>query len=107
MAEIPAKIENIIRSYIKILTDNEFPLKRAFLFGSYAKGTAQEWSDIDLAIVSDFFEGNRMKDRSKIRRFTIRASHDLEVLPFSSDSFNEKEDPFVAEIIRTGIEIPI
>ena len=29
-----------------------------YLFGSYAKGTADEWSDIDLAIVSpDFGKG--------------------------------------------------
>ena len=40
-------------------------VKWAILFGSYAQGTFNEWSDIDLAIVSKVFVGDRFEDRKK------------------------------------------
>ncbi|WP_356711834.1 nucleotidyltransferase domain-containing protein [Paenibacillus sp. CECT 9249] len=35
---------------------SEIPVKKAVLFGSYAKGTFDEESDVDLAVFSDYFE---------------------------------------------------
>ena len=70
MAEIPDKILKIINQFIAKLEDNNIKVERAFLFGSYAQGTFNDWSDIDLAIVSTAFEGERFGDRDKIRRMT-------------------------------------
>ena len=50
----------------------------AYLFGSYARGDWNEWSDIDIAIVSPVFEGNRFLDRQKLiglyRNIDLRVS---------------------------------
>ena len=62
------------------------------------------WSDIDLALVSEIFEGNRIKDRGKIRRITLSVSSDIEILPYRPQDFTT-DDPFVKEIIETGIRI--
>ena len=86
------------------LKSNNINVKKAILFGSFAKGNYNNDSDIDVAIISDAFEGNRIKDRSKIRTITLSVSSNIEVIPLSLKDFQEK-DPFVEEIINTGIEI--
>jgi predicted nucleotidyltransferase len=38
---------------VTLLNKEEFPVREVYLFGSYANGNPNEYSDIDLAIVSD------------------------------------------------------
>lgn len=104
MAKIPDKIRNIIENYISVLRENNISIKNAYLFGSYAKGTDTEWSDIDIALVSDSFEGVRYKDKDKIRKITLSISSSLEILPFTPDDFSI-ENPLAKEIIETGIRL--
>jgi len=52
------------------------------LFGRYATGNNHDWSDIDLALVSDAFGGERFCDRNKIRRIKLEISCDLKPLPY-------------------------
>ncbi len=104
MAQVPVKVKNTISRFLSALQDNNIPVKRAILFGSYAQGNFTEWSDIDLAIVSDIFVGDRFDDKRKIRLITLSISDALEILPFNPQEFTE-DDPFVKEIIRTGIKI--
>ena len=104
MAQIPARIRAIIEQYLSELERNQFPIKRAVVFGSYAEGRADEWSDIDIALVSDAFEGDRFTDRGKIRRVTLSVSSDLSPLPFRPEDF-DPEDPLVKEILEKGINI--
>ena len=104
MACIPIRVKEIIDSYIIALNKANFQIKNAFLFGSYAKGTNDKWSDIDLAIISNVFEGIRMKDRDKIRRITLDISSDIEVLPFNPKDFT-KDNPLAKEILETGIQV--
>ena len=104
MAKIPDKVKNTIEKFLQALKENNIAIKKAILFGSYARGNYTEWSDIDLAIVSEVFEGSRMDDRDKIRPIKLSISSDLEVLPYTPEDFTE-DDPFVKEIIETGIEV--
>ena len=104
MVKIPDKIKSIIEYYIKLLNQNKIPVKSAFLYGSYSKGNYNDLSDIDIALVSEVFEGNRILDRKKIRKITLSVSSDLEVIPFNPADFN-LDNPFAREIIETGIRI--
>ena len=104
MAQIPANVKNTIDRYLSSLKEHNIPIRQAILFGSYARGNYNEWSDIDIALVSDIFEGSRIKDRSKIRKITLSVSCDIEVLPYSPENFT-REDPFVKEIMDSGIRI--
>ncbi len=104
MAKIPAKVKDKIDKYLIALKKNNIPINQAILFGSYAKGNYDEWSDIDIALVSDIFEGSRIKDRGKIRPITLKISCDIEVLPYRTQDFT-LDDPFVKEIMETGIRI--
>lgn len=46
-----------IRLYLDTVQLLGIPVTRAVLFGSRARGTAGEWSDIDLVVVSPVFDG--------------------------------------------------
>ena len=96
-------INNIIKKFIRLVSE-EFPLRYVYLFGSYANGNAGEYSDVDLAIVSDNFEGSRFFDKKKLIKYILQTSTDLEIHPFSTDDFTE-DNPFVKEIIQTGLKI--
>lgn len=104
MVQFPAKVKHTIDRYIRELDRNNIPIKEAILFGSYAKGDYQEWSAIDIALVSDIFEGNRIDDKDKIRRITLSISSEIEVIPFAPDDFN-LQNPFAKEILKTGIKL--
>ena len=98
------KIEKSVKSYIAQLENIGIHVQQAIIFGSYASGKFDEWSDIDLAIVSNDFAGNRFEDRNKIRKITLQVNSDISPMPFRPEDFNDS-DYFVKEILETGIRI--
>jgi len=56
---------------------NKIPIKEAKLFRSYAHGKNHEWSDIDIALVSEIFIGIRIDDKDKIRNITLAVNSAL------------------------------
>ena len=104
MAQIPDKISSIIEQFLEELEKNNINIEQALLFASYAQGTGTQWSDIDLAIISSDFEGDRFKDRNKISRIKLKISSDLEPIPFPPGELTS-DDPFVTQIINTGVTI--
>lgn len=106
MDKIPNKVTDSIRKLILSLEKNNFPIGRAVLFGSYANGSAGEFSDIDLALVSDSFTGERFLDKERIREIVVSVDTDISPFPFRPEDFS-LEDLFASEIIKTGVEIDI
>lgn len=104
MVLLPDKVKNIINRYLQALNCNNIPIKAAVLFGSYSSGNYKEWSDIDIALVSDIFNGDSIDDKDKIRKITLSISSEIEVIPFAIDDFNQ-QNPFAKEIMRTGIKL--
>lgn len=80
-------------------------IDRALLFGSHAKGDSQSFSDIDLALTSNSFEGIRFLDKQTLNPFLIHFDSRLEVHPYKTSEFNEQNDWFIKEIVGTGITI--
>lgn len=91
-------------SYVRQLPP-ELDVKKAFLFGSCAKGLESEDSDIDIAVVlgnmTDFFE-------TQMQLMRLRRNIDLRIEPhpIGEKEFNSM-NPFAYEIQNTGIEIDI
>jgi len=104
MVQLPAKVKNTIERYLQALSQHNIPIREAILFGSYAKGNSQEWSDIDIALVSEIFGGDWISDKDKIRKITLSVSSEIEVMPFSPADFDSK-NPLVKEILNTGIRL--
>jgi predicted nucleotidyltransferase len=104
MAEIPDAALLIIDQFLSELALHDIKVEQAILFGSYAKGTFDEWSDIDLALVSATFAGERFKDREKMRRIKLKVSSLLEPVPYTPEEFNA-DNPFIKHLLETGIRI--
>lgn len=92
-----------VLEYINCLRERYSMLKKAYMFGSYAKGTAGINSDIDIAVVFD-----EVADTFdlQVQLMKIRRQYDYRIEPhvFRAVDFN-KSYPLVYEIIETGLEI--
>lgn len=106
MVKVSESIQNIVENYVKKIS-TQIPISKAILFGSYAKGTYDKYSDIDLAIFSDYFEGMKGVDAFKFLFMqTLEYDVDLEPLAFTLADYKEPVG-IVEEILKTGIEIPL
>ena len=91
--------------FIDELLKSGLSLEKAYLFGSYSRGNQGTESDIDLALISDMFSGFGYDDRKLLSGINIKKEYiDIEPKTISSINFQEG-NPFIDEIIRTGIEI--
>src|SRR5882724_13071716 len=57
------QINTLIRRYAAALEARGIPVERVILFGSHAAGHAQEWSDIDIAVISPKFDAFSLLER--------------------------------------------
>jgi uncharacterized protein len=95
--------KKIAEYFIKSCIESGIPVLEAYLFGSWAKGSAMDFSDIDVAIVSDSF-GKNIIENTKQTALINYNFPDVEVHHFSRSEF-KSGDPFINEIKRTGIKI--
>ena len=84
------------------------PVDKAVLFGSYAKGTADALSDIDICFFLDNYGGKRRVDvigeMLRLSNVPDYKNAFFEPIAFpTSEIYND--NPFVKEILRTGKEI--
>lgn len=106
MVRIPEPVQTLIKNYVSNLT-KEINVGRVVLFGSCAKGSMHDQSDVDLAIFSNYFKGVSRVDG--IRFLVLRSMDyniDIEPQAFTMDDY-EKPIGIVEEILKTGIEIPV
>jgi len=96
-----------VQDYAKEINEQGVNLRKVILFGSFAKGTQHEWSDIDVALVADDFSGFGFFDRKRFSSIGTKNSYMMiEPITYPTDYF-EESDPFIEEIKKTGIEINI
>ena len=89
---------NTVERYADVVT-KEFSPNSIVLYGSYAKGTANEDSDIDVAVIFDGFSGDWLKTSNRLWRLTEDIS--LYIEPVLLDSTEDKSG-FVKNIYKTG-----
>jgi len=97
-------IIKIVKRYIEELEKNHIPISEAIIFGSYAKRRAGPCSDIDVALISEVFTGDRFQDRRKIIPFRRKIDNRIEPIPFRPEEFNNG-GILAEEIKKTGIKI--
>ena len=100
-----AKIKKEIKQYIARLKNAVRPDK-VLLFGSFARGEATIWSDIDLMVVADF------KDLDKEKRYNILydlhsglvKDHDIHVYGLTPSEFESaKPWSIIDDIKKKGL----
>jgi uncharacterized protein len=94
----------IALKYIKELDKNNIPITEAVIFGSYARGTSRPESDIDIALVSEVFTGDRFEDRRRIIPFRRKIDSRIEPVPFTPEDYNNG-GALAKEIKKTGFTL--
>ena len=101
-----SKIVEAVREYLTVLNQHGIPADRAILFGSRARGTEDEDSDIDILVVSSRFDEDRWAYESDLWRWTLEADHRIEPIPVGERQFLEDgASPIIEVARREGIEI--
>ena len=93
----------VVKKFITFLKENKFNVKKAYIFGSYARGNFNEDSDIDLAVVISNLP-NTFDMQVQLMKLRRKFDTRIEPHPFDETDFNTS-NPFANEILRTGIQI--
>ena len=92
-----------IHDYIQRLKENNIPIWRLY-YGSYAKNTYHEDSDIDLAVFWDKDDIDGFDEDVQLMKLTRGVDLRIEPHLFAMTDFDET-NPFIKEIIETGERI--
>ena len=105
MVTISKELLDIINKYVLELS-KEININKVILFGSYAKGTNHEDSDIDLAIFSDDFSN---MERIEALKFWLLKASDLtiDLQPFTLAYLEDEDNWLAKEVEETGIELNV
>lgn len=104
MAEKKNKeVDFLIKRFAEELKQ-DIPVEKIFLFGSYAVGSQQKDSDIDVVVVSPAFShGRHINHMQYLFRKAAKVSSFLEPVPASPSELNNP-DPriFLGQILRNA-----
>lgn len=103
MAKTAIDVKRTVEQYVAQLQP-EIRVSKVVLFGSHARGTANEWSDIDIAVISNDFK--KMKSLAQVEFLALRrkgCDPALAPLGFTLDEYETASHlDFLGEIKRTG-----
>jgi predicted nucleotidyltransferase len=97
------RLNKIIKNFLEEIK-KKYKIDNAYLYGSFAKGTNNRWSDIDIAIISPDFSDDIFEDRLLLMRLASTIDDRIEPRPFKRELFN-RNDPLVDEIRKNGIRL--
>ena len=102
---IDREIMDIVKKYVQVILAH-YEVKTIILFGSYAKGTQREDSDIDIAIITDDIKCNDVFDE-QLNLKKLRRNIDYRIEPHLIEiaDYDNVETPFIQEVIETGIKV--
>ncbi len=93
------------KKFVSRVSGAGIPVSKAYLFGSHARGTAKEYSDIDICIVSPKFGKNSFDEMSLLLKLSVGIDLRIEPFPFNNKGFNNRYSTLASEIRKYGILI--
>jgi predicted nucleotidyltransferase len=98
---VDASVVSTVQRYLKNLVDAGIPVRFGVVFGSHATGRVSEWSDIDLLVISDRFDGQkRREDVNTLWRVAARTDPRIEPVPSGERQFEEDPAGAIIEVAR-------
>ena len=91
------------KKFVKKVQAAGIPVQTAYLFGSFAKNTAHQWSDIDICIVSKKFGKNYFDETVKLRHLTENIDNRIEPIAYRPEDLNDRYSTLAHEIKTFGI----
>jgi predicted nucleotidyltransferase len=101
------EVMNIVNGFIQLLRQRH-DVREVYLFGSFAKGIAKEYSDIDLAIVLGSAETTMpppFDESFNIFHEAQKYNSLLEVVCFKEEEFDRDGGTLARQIKKEGIKL--
>ncbi len=89
--------------FVQKVKESGIKVNHAYLFGSYAKGSAKSYSDIDVCIVSPNLGRDFTEEMVKLNTISDNVDSRIEAIPFNEERLNDPYDPLAFEIRKHGI----
>lgn len=103
MAKEASKVKSIIQNYTKELSSLGIRVEKVILYGSFAKGTSGEDSDIDLLVISQDFRGMNLRER--LETLGVAAAHirrPIQALGYTPRELRQiKKGSFLDEVLSS------
>ena len=98
---VESTVMTAVRRYLAALPALGIHARRAVLFGSFARGRADEYSDIDLIVIAPEFDGPReMTLIEKLWQATASADNRIEPIPCGEQEWETDQSRPILEIAR-------
>jgi uncharacterized protein len=105
--QITKEVEDRVRAYIRAVLD-EVPVSAVYVFGSHAKGSAHEGSDLDVAVISPSFEGDSFSIGAFLQKKLWDSPYkNIDVVGYSPHDFEDVSSPLIAEIRKHGVLVTV
>jgi hypothetical protein len=91
----------VVRNYLQTVHDSGLEVHFGVVFGSQSQGKADEWSDIDLLVVSPRFDNlSNRQDVDLLWRLAARSDSRIEPIPCGERQWLEDNSSAIVEIAR-------
>lgn len=97
----------ITQKFINYLKGIGISIDKAFIFGSYAKGTSNLYSDIDVCVVSSLFGNDNYDETVNLRKKSLKIDSRLEPVAFSPEDLKDPYSTLALEIRKYGVSVPL
>ena len=98
---VESKILNSVKNYIKALGTVGIHSQKLVLFGSFARGDANELSDIDLIVIAPEFDGAcELSLIEKLWQATLSTDNRIEPIPCGEKEWETDQSRPILEIAR-------
>ena len=99
--------KDILESINKFIEEikKKYNVSAIILFGSYAKGTEHEDSDIDIAIITDDIKNDIIDEEFNLMKLRRKIDTKIEPHLIRIEDYKNATTPFIQEIIDTGIKV--
>jgi predicted nucleotidyltransferase len=89
------------KEYLRALQRRGIPVRFGVLFGSWVRGMAHRWSDIDLVVVSPQFDHSRSwTDVRALWRQAARTDSRIEPIACGEEQWEEDDSSIILEAAR-------
>ena len=97
----------LVEEFLRVYSE-KYKIIQAYIFGSFAKGTAGDYSDIDVALILERLnvsEDSPFDENFQIFHEAQQYDSRLEVLCFPQDEFDRNGESIIKRIKEEGIRV--
>ena len=91
----------LVREYKRVISPRFNGQMKVYMYGSYSKGYANPWSDIDVAIIVPTIEGGWLNVSTDISLDAIKLNTLIEPVLMQEN----EPSPLYRDVMRTGIAV--